>query len=68
MTEAMGRISARELVRKASPAVRGGRVLVLEADPVMRPGPRIVEAVEAMARGFYPEGFGVTGGSRVDAR
>jgi len=52
----------REVLANASlrrlSAVREGRVLVLEADPVMRPGPRIVEAVEAMARGFYPERFG----------
>jgi iron complex transport system substrate-binding protein len=34
-------------------AVREGRMVVLEADPIMRPGPRIVEAVEAMAGAFY---------------
>ena len=48
-------------------AVRGGRVLVLEADPVMRPGPRIVEAVEAMARGFYPQRFGGSQGASSSA-
>lgn len=36
-------------------AVRDGRMVVLEADPLMRAGPRIVEAVEAMAEAFYPE-------------
>jgi len=39
-------------------AVREGRMVVLEADPIMRAGPRIVEAVEAMAQAFYPERFG----------
>jgi len=39
-------------------AVRDGRMVVLEADPLMRAGPRIVEAVEAMAQAFYPERFG----------
>jgi len=39
-------------------AVKEGRLLLLDADPLMRAGPRIVEAVEAMARAFYPERFG----------
>lgn len=39
-------------------AVRQGRILVLEADHITRAGPRIVEAVEAMALAFYPERFG----------
>jgi len=38
-------------------AARNGRLVVLEADPIMRPGPRIVDAVEAMAKAFYPERF-----------
>jgi len=38
-------------------AAREGRLVVLEADPIMRPGPRIVGAVEAMARTFYPQRF-----------
>jgi iron complex transport system substrate-binding protein len=41
-------------------AVEGGRMLVLESDPLMRAGPRIVEAVEAMARAFYPSRFSGT--------
>ncbi len=39
-------------------AVRSGHMVVLESDPLMRAGPRIVEAVEAMARTFYPGRFG----------
>ncbi len=42
-------------------AVRNDCMLVLEADPIMRPGPRIVEAVEAMAAAFYRERFGTRG-------
>lgn len=42
-------------------AVRDDHVLVLDADPIMRPGPRIVEAVETMAAAFYPERFGTSG-------
>jgi len=39
-------------------AARDGNLVVLEADPLMRAGPRIVEAVEAMAEAFYPGRFG----------
>ena len=39
-------------------AVREDHMLVLEAAPIMRAGPRIVEAVEAMAQAFYPERLG----------
>lgn len=42
---------------KRLPAAREGRFVVLEANHIMRPGPRIVEAVEAMARAFYPDRF-----------
>ncbi len=38
-------------------AVRKGRMVVLESDPLMRAGPRIVDAVEAMARAFHPGRF-----------
>jgi len=44
-------------VLKRLTAVQDGRAIVLEANHIMRPGPRIVEAVEAMARAFYPERF-----------
>ena len=50
-------------------AVRAGRVIVLDGDEVMRPGPRVVNAVEAMARGFYPEQFAASPSSdRTKAR
>jgi iron complex transport system substrate-binding protein len=38
-------------------AVKNRRLVVLEADPLMRAGPRIVDAVEAMAQAFYPSRF-----------
>ncbi len=38
-------------------AVRNGRVYVLDGDIASRPGPRIVDALEAIARAFYPDRF-----------
>lgn len=38
-------------------AVRNGRVYVLDGDIASRPGPRIVDALEAIARAFYPDCF-----------
>ena len=36
-------------------AVRSNHLVILEADPLMRAGPRIVDAIEEMARAFYPQ-------------
>ncbi|MBN1458793.1 MAG: ABC transporter substrate-binding protein [Armatimonadetes bacterium] len=44
-------------VLKRLTAVKEESVLLLEADPLMRAGPRIVEAVETMAQAFYPDQF-----------
>ncbi len=41
----------------AIPAVAHDRLHVVEADLVNRPGPRIVEGIELMARLLYPERF-----------
>jgi iron complex transport system substrate-binding protein len=38
-------------------AVKSGRVVVLEDDLVSRPGPRIVDGLEQMARALHPEAF-----------
>lgn len=38
-------------------AVQGERIYLLNGDIVSRPGPRIIDALEAMARDFYPELF-----------
>lgn len=36
-------------------AIKEGRIIVLEDNLVMRAGPRIVEGLEAMAKGLYPD-------------
>ena len=38
-------------------AVRTGRVYVVEDDLISRPGPRLVEGLERVARALYPERF-----------
>ena len=48
-------------------AVREGRVRVFDAEPVVRLGPRVVEAVEALAAALHPETF-AGGGSVLEAR
>ncbi len=40
------------------PAVRQGAIRVIDANVMNRPGPRIVEAVEVLARVLHPEVFG----------
>ena len=42
-------------VLKRLTAVRRGRLVVIEEDEIMRAGPRIVNAVAAMAKAFYPD-------------
>ena len=44
-------------------AVQSGRIHAIDPDISNRPGPRIVDALELMARAFYPEQF-AAGGSR----
>lgn len=44
-------------VLKCLTAAREGRLVVLNDDEIMRPGPRIVNGIEAMARAFYPDRF-----------
>ena len=39
------------------PAVRAGRILVLSGDHFVVPGPRVADAVEAMARALHPDAF-----------
>lgn len=42
----------------AMSAVQAGRVLVMQDDPVItRPGPRIVDGLEALARAIHPDRF-----------
>lgn len=47
-------VSARPGVR-GTPAARTGRVYAVPVDPLLRPGPRLAEGVEALARAIHPE-------------
>jgi len=38
-------------------AVRNGRIVPVDPDVVTRPGPRVVEAVQTLARALYPDRF-----------
>jgi iron complex transport system substrate-binding protein len=44
-------------VFKNSPAVRNGKVFKINADLISRPAPRIVDALEQMAKALHPESF-----------
>jgi iron complex transport system substrate-binding protein len=39
------------------PAVRSGRIVAVQGDTIHRPGPRVAEAVERLARAIHPEAF-----------
>ena len=39
----------------ATPAIRANRIVKVNADWISRPGPRIVEGLEQLARGLHPE-------------
>jgi iron complex transport system substrate-binding protein len=39
-------------------AVRENRIYAIDPDIISRPGPRIIDALEALARNFYPQAFG----------
>jgi iron complex transport system substrate-binding protein len=39
------------------PAVRTGRILRVPGDTIHRPGPRVVEGMERLARAIHPEAF-----------
>jgi iron complex transport system substrate-binding protein len=44
-------------VFRNSPAVKNGRVYKINADLLSRPGPRLVDALEQIARFLHPEKF-----------
>jgi iron complex transport system substrate-binding protein len=44
-------------VFKNSPAVKNGRVYRINADLLSRPGPRLVDALEQIAKDLHPEKF-----------
>lgn len=39
-------------------AVRDNRIYAIDPDIISRPGPRIIDALESLARNFYPQAFG----------
>ena len=39
------------------PAVKAGRVVSLPGDTILRPGPRVAEGVELLARAIHPTAF-----------
>lgn len=43
---------------QTSPAVRNGRLYVIDGDLLTRPGPRLVDGLEQIARALHPEAFG----------
>lgn len=44
-------------VFRNSPAVKNGRIFKINADLLSRPGPRIVDALEQIAKALHPESF-----------
>ncbi len=44
-------------VFKNSPAVKNGKVFKINADLLSRPGPRIVDGLEQIAKALHPESF-----------
>jgi iron complex transport system substrate-binding protein len=45
-------------VFRNSPAVKNGKVFSVDADLLSRPGPRLVDALELIARDLHPDKFG----------
>lgn len=41
----------------ATPAVRNDRIIRIDGDLLMRPGPRLVDGLEQLARALHPEAF-----------
>lgn len=43
---------------RAVPAIRAGRVLAVPSNTILRPGPRVGEGLDRLARAIHPEAFG----------
>ncbi|HKO42034.1 MAG TPA: cobalamin-binding protein [Pyrinomonadaceae bacterium] len=58
--ESMGAAANLKVTRalQNSPAVRTGRLYVIDGDLLTRPGPRLVDGLEQIARSLHPEAFG----------
>jgi iron complex transport system substrate-binding protein len=50
------------------PAVASGRIHIMDSDLLHRPGPRIVQGVERLARWFHPDAFGAGRGGTTMRR
>ncbi len=52
-------VDARTLARQPGlaslPAIRNGRILVLDGNLISRPGPRVADALELLAHAFHPD-------------
>jgi len=46
------------------PAVRDGRIVIINESLIARPGPRLFDGLDILARALHPELFGGTGGGR----
>lgn len=57
--ESMGAAANLKVARalQNSPAVRTGRLYVIDGDLLTRPGPRLVDGLEQIARALHPEAF-----------
>jgi iron complex transport system substrate-binding protein len=53
----MGTANSKVAALKNSPAVLSSRVYKLNEDHLSRPGPRLVDGLEEMARALHPEAF-----------
>lgn len=58
--ESMGAAANLKVARalQNAPAVRTGRLYVIDGDLLTRPGPRLVDGLEQIARALHPEAFG----------
>ena len=43
---------------RAVPAIRTGRVLAVPSNTILRPGPRVGDGLDRLARAIHPEAFG----------
>jgi iron complex transport system substrate-binding protein len=59
LSGAMGATASAQVASalRNSPAVKDGRVYVIDGDLLTRPGPRLVDGLEQIARSLHPEAF-----------
>ena len=54
---AAGSIAELPEILKETPAAKSGRVVNVDGDLIMRPGPRLLDGLEQLARALHPEAF-----------